>query len=38
LQKVLGSNTSTMIKDTREVFEEQQVRIFNRRQALLEGL
>lgn len=38
LQKVLGSNTTTMIKDTREVFEEQQVRIFNRRQALLEAL
>lgn len=38
LGRVLGASSSQVIKDTKDVFEEQQNKIFNKRQALIEAL
>ena len=38
LGKVLGASTSQVIKDTKDVFDEQQNKIFNKRQALIGAL
>jgi hypothetical protein len=38
LAKVLGPSASVVAKDTKDVFEEQQTRVLNKRQALLEAL